>query len=174
MRRIRYSVAMSLDGYIAGPKGEADWIISDPEMDFGALMAQFDTILVGRRTFETMARAGRTRMPGMRTVVLSTALQPDDYPEVTIIRENAEQAVAELRANSRKDVWLFGGGELFRRLLGAGLVDGVEVAIEPFLLGGGVQLLPVPADRQTLQLKSHRVYKTGIVCLEYAVGKSAA
>jgi len=58
--------------------------------------------------------------------------------------------------------------------LGAGLVDGVEVAIEPFLLGGGVQLLPVPADRQTLQLKSHRVYKTGIVRLEYAVGKSAA
>ena len=69
MRRIRYSVAMSLDGYIAGPKGEADWIIMDPVIDFGALLSQFDTILVGRRTFEPLAHAGRTTMPGMKTVV---------------------------------------------------------------------------------------------------------
>jgi len=52
MRRVRYSVVMSLDGYIAGPKGEADWITTDPEFDFTALFSQFDTILVGRRTFE--------------------------------------------------------------------------------------------------------------------------
>ena len=55
MRRIRYVVAASLDGYIAGPQGEADWIIMDPDIDFGALFAEFDTILLGRRTFETMA-----------------------------------------------------------------------------------------------------------------------
>ena len=56
MRRIRYAVATSLDGYIAGPKGEADWIIMDPEIDFRAIFAQFDTVLIGRRTFEGMAR----------------------------------------------------------------------------------------------------------------------
>jgi hypothetical protein len=47
MRRIRYQVAASLAGYIAGPKGEADWIIADPEIDFAALFAQFDTLLIG-------------------------------------------------------------------------------------------------------------------------------
>ena len=62
VRRIRYSVAMSLDGYIAGPEGDVDWIIMDPDIDFGAIYAQFDTILVGRRTFEPMARAGRATM----------------------------------------------------------------------------------------------------------------
>lgn len=174
MKRIRYSVAMSLDGYIAGPKGEADWIIMDPAMDFGALFAQFDTILVGRRTFETMVQAGRTTIPGMKTVVLSTTLRQGDYPDVTVIGENAERAVAALRTESTKDLWLFGGGELFRRLLQFGLVDSVEVAIEPILLGGGIPLLPVPADRNKLQLTSHRVYETGIVRLEYAVRKSAA
>ena len=51
MRRIRYVVAASLDGYIAGPNGEADWIIMDPEIDFRALFKQFDTFLLGRRTF---------------------------------------------------------------------------------------------------------------------------
>ena len=63
MRRIRYAVAMSLDGYIAGPKGEADWIIMDPDIDFGALFEQFDTFLLGRRTFEAMGRGGRARRP---------------------------------------------------------------------------------------------------------------
>ena len=61
MRRIRYAVAMSLDGYIAGPKGEANRIIIDPEIDFGALFEQFDTYLLGRRTFEPMARVRNVR-----------------------------------------------------------------------------------------------------------------
>jgi dihydrofolate reductase len=165
---------MSLDGYIAGPKGETDWIIRDPGMDFGALYAQFDTILVGRRTFETMARAGRTTIPGMKTVVLSTTLRQEDHPEVTVIGKDAERAVSALRDDSSKDVWLFGGGELFRRLVQSGLVDTVEVTIEPVLLGGGTPLLPAPADRRKLLLTSHRVHETGIVRVEYAVGKSAA
>jgi hypothetical protein len=54
-RRIRYAVAASLDGYIAGPKGEADWIIMDPEIDFSALFKEFETLLMGRRTFEVVA-----------------------------------------------------------------------------------------------------------------------
>jgi dihydrofolate reductase len=58
MRRVRYAVAMSLDGYIAGPNGEADWIIMDPDIDFRALFDQFDTFLLGRRTFESMGGAG--------------------------------------------------------------------------------------------------------------------
>ena len=63
MPKVRYVVAMSLDGYIAGPKGEIDWITTDPEIDFSAIVGQFDTLLVGRRTFETMAKAGGTTMP---------------------------------------------------------------------------------------------------------------
>jgi dihydrofolate reductase len=56
MGKIRYAVAMSLDGYIAGPNGEADWIGVDPKIDFAALWAQFDTLLMGRRTYEAASK----------------------------------------------------------------------------------------------------------------------
>ena len=57
MRRVIYSVAMSLDGFIAGPSVEYDWIIHDPAIDFGAMFARFDTVLMGRRTFELALEA---------------------------------------------------------------------------------------------------------------------
>jgi dihydrofolate reductase len=169
VRRIRYSVAMSLDGYIAGPNGESDWIIMDPSIDFSALLAQFDTVLVGRRTFESMARAGRATMPGMKTVVLSTTLRQKDFPGVSIIAANAVEHLVSLKASAGKDIWLFGGGELFRGLLKEGLVDAVEVAIIPVLLGGGIPLLPAPSKQAGLQLTGHRVYPMGIVALEYSI-----
>ena len=169
MRRIRYVVAASLDGYIAGPKGEADWIITDPVIDFGALFNEFDTILVGRRTFEPMVRAGRGKTPGMRTFVFSRKLRQRDYPGVTIVARKPKETLAALRAEPGKDIWLFGGGLLFRSLLGLGLVDTVEVAVSPVLLGKGIPLLPPPAKQTKLKLTGHKIYKTGIVSLQYAV-----
>ncbi|MBA2564162.1 MAG: dihydrofolate reductase [Gemmatimonadetes bacterium] len=169
MRRIRYVVASSLDGYIAGPDGEADWILMDPDIDFRALFEQFDTILMGRRTFEPMAGAGRARMPGMRTFVVSRTLRQGDHRNITVLGEGWEETVTALRAEEGKDIWLFGGGSLFRSLLNAGLVDTAEVAIIPVLLGGGIPLLPSPARRTELKLTGHKVYGTGIVTLEYAV-----
>ena len=82
MRRIRYVVAMSLDGYIAGPNGEADWIGIDPEVDFGALWAQFDTGLMGRRTYEAArARLGEAAFKGITTIVFSRTMKTDDHPD---------------------------------------------------------------------------------------------
>ncbi|MET0395951.1 MAG: dihydrofolate reductase family protein [Longimicrobiaceae bacterium] len=168
MRRVRYSVAASLDGYIAGPSGESDWIVMDPEIDFRALMGGFDTVLLGRNTYEATRHMGGGGMPGMKAYVFSRTLRQADCPGV-VVSDDAAATVASLRASPGKDIWLFGGGTLFRSLLGLGLVDAVEVAVIPVLLGGGVPLLPSPAKRAGLRLVKHRVYeKTGTVSLEYA------
>jgi len=77
--------------------------------------------------------------------------------------------VAALRAEPGKDIWLFGGGSLFRSLLDSGLVNTVEVAIVPVLLGGGTPLLAPPARQKKLKLTGHKIYQTGMVSLEYTV-----
>jgi dihydrofolate reductase len=169
MRRICYQVAMSLDGYIAGPNGEFDWIVMDPDIDFAAIFSQFDTLLMGRRTFETMVKQGNAVMPGMKTIVFSRTLQQQDHPGVTIVSEALKETVASLRAKPGKDIWLFGGGSLFRTFLDAKLVDKVEVGVIPVLLGEGIPLLASPAKQAKLKLTGHKVYKTGIVMLNYAV-----
>jgi dihydrofolate reductase len=70
---------MSLDGFIAGPSGEADWIIMDPEIDFKAIYSQFDTMVMGRRTFEAMkGGGGGGSMPGMQVFVFSRTLRQHD------------------------------------------------------------------------------------------------
>ncbi len=170
MRRIRFAVAMSLDGYIAGPKGESDWVLMDPDIDFGAFFKEFDTLLLGRRTFEaTLQRGGNTEMPAMQTYVFSRTLRQKDYPGVTVVAEKPKEVLSALKTRPGKDIWLMGGGLLFRSLLDARMVDRVEVAVIPALLGSGIPLLPHPASQAKLKLTGHKVYATGIVLLEYAV-----
>ena len=170
MRRIRYGCAMSLDGYIAGPNDEFDWISADPDIDFNAVFEQFDTYLLGRRTFEVTAGEESPVPPGSRVYVFSNTLRQGDYADVTIVGENWRETVRSLGEEPGKDIWLFGGGVLFRSLCEEGLVDMVEVSIVPVLLGGGIPLAPELSARVELKLVEQKTYeKSGIVSLVYEV-----
>ena len=153
MRRLRYQVATSVDGFIADPSGGFDWIVADPDIDFGSLFAQFDTAVMGRKTFlALLQQGGGITMPGLDVVVFSRTLRPADYPGVTIVQSDPAESVRSLKATPGKDIWLYGGGELFRTLLEAGLVDTVEPAVVPVLLGDGIPMLPSPAPRASVPL----------------------
>jgi dihydrofolate reductase len=160
---------MSLDVYIAGPGGEYDWIPMDPDIDFAAIFSRYDTLLIGRKSYLAMEATGGGGMPGVRSIVVSRTMRPSDHPDLAIVSD-VVPFVADLKKQPGKDIWLFGGGELFHGLLAAGLVDGVDVAVTPVLLGGGIPLLPAPAPTVSLELKSQRLYpKSGIMTLDYDV-----
>jgi len=167
MRRIRYAVAMSLDGYIAGPQGEADWIEMDPSVDIAAYFttfyAQFDTAVMGRRSYDVFGGA----VEGMDTYVFSRTLPPGPRKGVTVVGEDGIARIKELRAGNGKDIWLFGGGALFGSLAGAGLVDGVELSVMPVLLGAGQPVLA--GSRVKLRLTSCEHSAGGVLSLKYDV-----
>ena len=175
MRRLRYSVATSLDGYIADSTGAFDWILHDDTVDFAGLFARVDTILLGRRTYETVrAHGGPPWNPGTRVYVVSRTLGPDTGTGVTVVPTDPVALASSLRHEpGAGEIWLFGGGRLFASLLSGGQVDTVEVTVVPVLLGGGIPLVAPMPTRTPLKLTHSHVYPTGMVALHYAVPGAA-
>jgi dihydrofolate reductase len=173
MRKIRYAVAISLDGYIAGPNAEYDWIGVDAEVDFAGFWSQFDTLMMGRKTYDlavqVRGKAAFTAFTGVTSIVFSRTLKQPDHPHVSVVPELNADWVRDVKARSGKDIWLFGGGNLCRSFLDAGLVDSVEVAIVPVLLGAGIPLLSPPYRPTQLRLLSHRLYRSGRISLVYEI-----
>jgi dihydrofolate reductase len=169
VRQLRYSVAASLDGYIAGPNGEFDWIVIDPEIDFAAMYAGFSGLVMGRRSYDVYVATGGGVGPSLPTYVYSRTLPEGERDGVTFAPDAVSHVRGLKQSPDGKPLWLWGGGDLFRELAQAGLVDGVDVAIIPVLLGGGIPLLP-PGPRLSLRLRAHRPYAaTGTMFLEYDV-----
>lgn len=174
MRRICYRVAASLDGYIAGPNGEIDWIIPDPSVDFASLYSGFDAALLGRRTYELTQQPGAPPWPrGWRIYVASRTLTNVADRAITLVSTNVDAVVKGLREQPGRDIWLFGGGGLFASLLQADLVDQVDVAVMPVILGGGTPLAGSVVARRRLTLVRSEASPAGIVNLRYDVQHAA-
>ena len=171
MRRVRYSVAATLDGFIADPNGGYDWIIMDDAIDFATVFDEFDTFVMGRKTWDVSARTEFGDMFGGKDVIVfSKTLQVPPRPGVRIVSTSPVDTVRELKQQSGKDIWLFGGGSMFRTLADAGLVDTVEIAVMPVLLSQGVQLLAPGARITGMKLdKCETLPKSGIVMLSYTI-----
>ncbi|KAF2014561.1 riboflavin biosynthesis protein RibD domain-containing protein [Aaosphaeria arxii CBS 175.79] len=190
MRRLRYNVAVSLDGFIASPDGTTDWIVEDTSIDFAALYASFSTFVMGRKTYETMQAYGEQNplraMTRDALIVVSKSMKAEEHPEVTIVAERVEEFVEQLKGAAgsgggvARDIWLFGGGQLATCLLNAGLVDTVETAIMPVLIGEGVKMVGGSAagDKKTtmkLSLEStRRLSGSGILMCTYLVASLPA
>ncbi|KAF5540025.1 riboflavin biosynthesis domain-containing protein [Fusarium phyllophilum] len=173
MPRLRYNVAASLDGFIASPDGSTKWIIEDPTIDFPALYSEFDCFIMGRKTYQVMQSFGADNPLSKRSkesvIVASRTMNPDHFPDVTVIQENVLDYIRRLKANEGKDIWLMGGGQLATHCLEAHLVDTVEIAIMPTLLGTGINLISSLPQEIKLQLLNSTSLGSGILMTQYKV-----
>src|SRR5919112_3876946 len=110
MRQLRYSVAASLDGYIAGPDGEFDWIVVDPEIDFAAMYAGFSGLVMGRRSYDVFNDTGGAVGPALPTYVYSRTLPEGERNGVTIVRDAVSHVRTLKEQSDGKPLWLWGGG----------------------------------------------------------------
>jgi len=173
MPELRFGFAASIDGYIAGPAGEYDWIPMDPDIDFAAMFARYGALVMGRRSYEVFAATGGEPGPQVPTYVYSRTLPPGERDGITFVQDAVPHVRELKRGPGDRAIWLWGGADLFRTLAEADLVDGIDIAIVPVILGGGLPLMAVPGPTLSLELQSHRIYpKTGTLYLEYGVRKA--
>ncbi|MFI1097768.1 dihydrofolate reductase family protein [Streptomyces sp. NPDC020917] len=184
MRKIIYLVHISVDGFISGPAGEFDWPRMGPELSayVDELDEGVDTFLYGRVVWQMMAafwphaedvaddphvRKFAPRWRAMRKVVVSRTLpQPDD--DVRVLRGEAIEEVAALKAEPGRDILLTGGTELASHLAAAGLLDEWVIAVHPVVLGGGPRLFTHQKERAGLDLVDTRTLDGRVAVLRYA------
>lgn len=177
MRKVTYGAACSLDGFIAGPSGEIDWLHFSGDVQ--AVMADYwsriDVVLMGRKTWEVanaMGQGGGGSMQGMTAYVFSRTLTHLPPSGGRLIREDAGEFVRELKAEEGKEICVLGGGELACSLLAAGVVDEVRLNIHPVLLGRGIPLFR-DAGRIALTLLENRTIEGGCILASYGVAQDA-
>ena len=170
-RSVIFGGAITLDNYLARPDHAVDWIRWSDEVT--SMMADywktFDTILMGRKTYEVAAASGRSvASPGMATYVFSRTLKSAENG-VTVISADAAEFVRDLKHQAGKDICVMGGGELGKSLLEAGIVDEIGFNIHPVLLGAGIPLFHPMPHQIDLELKECKPFKNGCVALTYRV-----
>lgn len=174
---VRVFIACSLDGFIAGPDGDLDWLPGDgppgEDFGFGAHMAATGALLMGRATYDTIAEHGWDWPYGDTPVLVATSrpLQPL-APTVRAVTGTPEELVAAARAAAGERGVYADGGALIRSLVDAGLVDEMVVTVIPVLLGGGPPLFAGVATRRRLELRSTTAFAGGLVQLRYGFAEA--
>lgn len=171
MRKIILGLAVSLDGFIEGPKGEYDWCFTDQDYGLSNLFKRVDTTFMGRRTYELTLAMGENSgsgFPKLKEYIFSTTLEKVK-DGATLIKGDTKTEVEKIKNEKGKDIWLFGGAGLTASLLNLGLVDELSLAVHPVLLGGGKPLFSNIKDRMHLTLLDTKRYSTGLVSLTYSL-----
>lgn len=191
MRELTYYVGCSLDGFIAHPDGSHDGFSQNGEYlselfaDFpetlpthlrGAMGIQaenqrFDTVLMGRKTYEVGLRQGVTSpYAHLRQYLFSRSLPASPDQAVILVSDSAIAQVSSLKAENGKGIWLCGGANLAAALFAARLIDRLIVKVNPFLMGAGIPLFAQTIPQTALELTDSKNYLGGVVRLHYRVG----
>lgn len=182
---------ISLDGFVAGPNGEMDWIKVDEEIfdHVGKRVSEGDTALYGRVTFEMMEGYWPTAADQpdaskhdiehskwyskVHKVVLSKTMKDSTSPKTKIIRDNLVDKIHELKRSGDADILVFGSPRATHSLIKENLIDGYWLFVNPVVLGRGIPLFVDVKDKTNLKLLNSHRFTNGVVELSYVVNPTS-
>lgn len=174
MQPIVYCVAVSIDGFIAGPAGAIDRFSyeGDHVSDYLAELGRMSVAVMGRRTWQLGFDQGVINpYPQLETWVFSRSLAASPHPNVQLAAGDVGPVLTTLREQQGRGIMLIGGGVLAKQALAAGLVDEVVLKVNPFVMGDGLPLFERGAPATPLTLRSTKAHRTGVVVLRYGVDR---
>ncbi|MBS4208738.1 dihydrofolate reductase family protein [Bacillus sp. FJAT-50079] len=181
-RKIILDLAVTLDGFIEGSKGEVDWCILDSEMGFIDFLNQIDTILYGRKSYDLWGEytpengdSGTEKdmweiVHSKEKYVFSNTKKGIDNKAI-YINDNILEEVNKLKDKPGKDIWLYGGASLITTFINLGLVDEFRLSVHPVILGEGKPLFTDIKQRVNLKMVRSRKFSSGVVQLIYHLEK---
>lgn len=169
MREIILHIATSIDGYIAGPNDEIDWLMGGGDEDYGMtdFFNSIDTILWGARTYRIGIQLGFEPFEGLQHYVFSRTIKETQTPKTEIVSDDIIDFTQKLKSQEGKNIWLMGGAQVANVLLQAGLVDGIVLSIHPIVLGSGIPLFGNGGRRVGYRLVGTKSYDNGLLQIEY-------
>lgn len=172
MKKIILYIAASLDQRIAEPDGGIEWLSEFPiteEMNYGykEFMASIDTIIMGGRSWRELSNMDAMGAYADKTVYVVSHHDWGEKGNIKFITENVIERITALRDEAGKDIWLFGGGELISMLLAADLIDEMQIAYIPVILGKGISLFPEQSQESKWILTGNKLHPSGILMVEY-------
>ena len=174
MAEIKLHIATSIDGYIAREDGSLDWLNNHPnpdQLDYGYsdFLTEIDTIVMGRKTYEEVLGFG-IEWPYLNcnTLILTSNKNYQVQTGNTkIINEVDRKTIAGLKAESIKNIWIVGGGQVIAAFLNLAAIDELLLFIIPVILGKGIRLFPKPVIESHYKLVESGAYENGVVSLIY-------
>jgi len=187
MRKVITTTWVTLDGFIAGPNGEMDWVGELYDDAMGAyesdLVTAADTLLLGRVTYESFAgswphvpdsptasegeKAYARRLNAMRKVVFSKTLDRAEWTNSTLLREVTPEAIEQWKREPGGDMLIYGSASLVRALADLGLIDEYQLLVHPVIIGSGKPLFGGLTNQVKLQLVTSKTHPSGVVLLTY-------
>jgi dihydrofolate reductase len=182
MRKLIYSMAVSLDGYIAGPDGEIDWSAPDEELHrfHNQQTRELGAHLCGRRLYEVMVYwETADEKPSAPDHELEFARIWKNVPKIVfsktlekvegnarLVRDSVAEEVAKLKEQPGKDLAV-GGAGLAATLTKLGLIDEYRLFVSPVVLGGGTHYFPALDERINLELAETQTFGARVVYVRY-------
>jgi dihydrofolate reductase len=198
MRKVISFMHISLDGFVAGPNGEMDWIKVDEEIfdHIGKRISESDTALYGRVTYQMMESYWPTAgdeptasrhdiehskwYNNVHKLVLSKSMKGTDLPNTEIISDNLSDRINEIKQSrsqspvdngGSKDILLFGSPTATHSLIQLNLIDGYWLFVNPIILGRGISLFVPVKDKIKLKLLTTRKFTSGVTELNYIMDR---